>query len=472
MFKNQDDRAAGLQPRGLGNSRFRLLAALVWPVLFGALPIGPAFALIQNVPAAKSTENSLRPAVEPDGPTIRAAVRTQDLTESGVAWTLEQLEAIAFEHHPALAEAQAAIQALEGKRIQVGLKPNTHIGFLGQQLFSGGEAEQFGLFVGQRVIRGGKLEWNRAVVSGEIDMATQRLVARQQRLLTDIRLDYYSVLIAQRRCEVLGELERLASSSVESVNRLIAAQEASRIDLLRAQTDLQRIRAESAAATQDLQSRWRRLASLVGMSDPGSGTVLGSIDLPGEDLQRDELLAFIQQQSPDVQEAVAGIDRAHNNLHRQKVEAVPDLDLQLIVQHDNATGGPNAIIQVTFPVPRRDWNQGGICQAEAELAQAAQTRRRKEMEIARRFAEVWQLYQGNLLRIREYQAPGGMIESARESAELVRRAWQSGEIRFLDLIAAQRALAEAELLLLDALAGHWASRAELEGLLLRDSLAD
>src|SRR6185295_4839274 len=93
--------------------------------------------------------------------------------------TLEELEAIALQNNPSLGRAQAAIQAARGNWVQAGLLPNPFGGFSDQQVGSGGRAEQPGVYIGQDIIRGGKLRLSREVAAQEVAHAEQDLVAQE-----------------------------------------------------------------------------------------------------------------------------------------------------------------------------------------------------------------------------------------------------------------------------------------------------
>ncbi|MCA9146816.1 MAG: hypothetical protein KDB05_28755, partial [Planctomycetales bacterium] len=121
--------------------------------------------------------------------------------DSPAALTLQQLEEMAITANPVLAKAQAFVDAARGKWVQVGLPPNTALGYSGQQIGSHGQAEQNGVYLQQEFVRGGKLRLNRAIVDQKIAQAEQILATQQQRVLTDVRLGFYDVLIAQRRTE-------------------------------------------------------------------------------------------------------------------------------------------------------------------------------------------------------------------------------------------------------------------------------
>src|SRR5262245_37658920 len=74
---------------------------------------------------AKGREHSQHQADEKDE---RQAVAT------GPALRLEDLERMALQNNPTAAQAEAAIRAAEGRRVQAGLMPNPIIGYSGEEL--------------------------------------------------------------------------------------------------------------------------------------------------------------------------------------------------------------------------------------------------------------------------------------------------------------------------------------------------
>ena len=123
--------------------------------------------------------------------------------------------------------------------MQVGLPPNPTVGYEGQQIGSGGLAEQHGVFVGQEIVRGGKLGLNREVAAQEIFRAEHQLAAQQQRVLTDVRVTFYNVLIAQRQEALASELRKIASESLKVAEALLKKEEGSKIDTFQAEIELE-----------------------------------------------------------------------------------------------------------------------------------------------------------------------------------------------------------------------------------------
>ena len=143
---------------------------------------------------------------------------------------------------------QAIVEAANANTLQVGLKPNPGIGYEGQQLGSGGLAEQHGLVISQEIVRGHKLQLNRVVADRERHAYEQEYTAQRLRVLTDVRIAFYQVLLAQRQIQVCDELIKIGTEGSQTVAGLFEAKQVGRGDVLQAQleTENARILAENA----------------------------------------------------------------------------------------------------------------------------------------------------------------------------------------------------------------------------------
>lgn len=410
----------------------------------------------EGEPAPIPTENLPAP-----GPAV------EDDADSGPL-SLESLEQMALANNPGLAEAAARVEAAQGKWVQAGLPPNPRLGYSGQQLGSGGQAEQQGVYLEQEVIRGGKLRLNREVVSREISHAEQLFEVQRRRVLTDVRIGYYKVLCAQKQLEVSKELVRIGNQATTAAKDLFEKKEGSRRDLLQAriesrmaQTLLQQARNERLAA-------WRRLAAVLGMPMMPPKTLVGEFEETAAELAWEQSLQRLLSESPEVAAAFVQVERARWAVERARAQTVPDVNLQGIVQHDNATGSANGSLLVAIPIPVLNRNQGGIRQAESELVSAERAADRVALSLQHRLASVFERYLTSRNRVDNFR--DGILRDAQESLKLTRQAYEAGELNFLNLLTAQRTYFRANLSYARALCDMWAASSEIEGLLLTNSL--
>ncbi|HEX9000090.1 MAG TPA: TolC family protein, partial [Blastocatellia bacterium] len=117
------------------------------------------------------------------------AVSVQQST-TGPMLRLEELERMAMEANPTLQQAEAAIRAAEGRRVQAGLLPNPIIGYTGEEFafraFSD-KSEHLG-FIEQTIPLGGKLSKSRRIFAQEKVQSEQEAAAQKQRILNGVRV--------------------------------------------------------------------------------------------------------------------------------------------------------------------------------------------------------------------------------------------------------------------------------------------
>jgi cobalt-zinc-cadmium efflux system outer membrane protein len=384
------------------------------------------------------------------------------------ALSLAQLEALALEHNPTLTQAGARIAAARGKLVQAGLYPNPVAGYQGEEMGIAGTAGFQGGFVGQEIVTAGKLRFDRAIATQELRQAEHQYQAQQRRVLNDVRVGYCEVLTAQRAVELTEQLVRIGDEGLRAAEQLYAAKERSRVDVLEARIEADSTRLRLASARNRSQAAWRRLAAVLGRPDMETAPLTGNLE---EDVPRfvwDDVLQRLLDESPEVAEARAGVERARNVLARQCAQRIPNVSVQTGVQHDNESRDNIAKVEVALPLPIFNRNQGNIAKADAELIAAENEVRRVELVLRDRLAAALQRYADAREQAETYH--GKILPNAKTSLDLVRAAYQQGELGYIGLLTSQRTYFSAQLSYLEALRQLQTSRVAIEGLLLSGGL--
>src|SRR6202040_3367004 len=116
---------------------------------------------------------------------------------------LADVEQMALQGNPTLAQAAAAVDASRGKALQAGLYPNPIIGYRGENINIEGTAGEFqGGFVQQTIVTAGKLRLSRAKYNQEAYEAELLTLGQQYRVLNGVRLRYYELLALLRMIEL------------------------------------------------------------------------------------------------------------------------------------------------------------------------------------------------------------------------------------------------------------------------------
>ncbi|HKY03951.1 MAG TPA: TolC family protein, partial [Blastocatellia bacterium] len=157
--------------------------------------------------------------------------------------TLAELERMASQNNPTLAQAEAAIRAAQGRRRQAGLWPNPVVGY---QLEEGAfrafnEKSEHSFFIEQTIPLGGKLRKSRRIFEQEIARAEIGASAQKQRVLNTVRMLYYEALGAQQRLDLRVELARIAREAVKTTSELLNVGQADRPDYFAIEIELQQV---------------------------------------------------------------------------------------------------------------------------------------------------------------------------------------------------------------------------------------
>jgi cobalt-zinc-cadmium efflux system outer membrane protein len=387
--------------------------------------------------------------------------------EAAPALTLAEVEGLALSLNPTLAEAVARVRAARGEQWQVGLPPNPTYGYLASEMGDEGRAGQQGFVVGQEFIRGNKLGLNRTVAAREAQRLEQEFAAQERRVLTDVRIAFYEVYLAQQRVELSRKLQTIGNQTVSTADALLQAQEGRSTDLLQAEIEGQRAQMALAQAESELHGAWRRLAALVGQQDMAMQPLAADLESLRWPAAWAETLVQLLRESPEVAAARAEVDRARAALARACAEPIPDVTAQASVQYDDATQDTIAGAQVTLPLPLWNRNQGGIAKAQAELVAARRRLEGVERRLQHDLAQQFQAYETALAQVDTIR--GGILDRAQRNLDLTAQGYQAGELAFLDFLTVQRTYFQVNLEYLSALGDLNKGVQMLHGLLLAGS---
>ena len=450
---------------------FAVRPRLIWPkadwapyALFGVwLTVFPRIVAADPSlvnPSAVAAAPILQPLPPPDEDVSAALVSLL---------TLPEAEALALANNPSLARARALVAAARGNWVQAGLPFNPEVGYLGQQLGSGGEAEQHGLLLQKEFITGGKLGLSRNVAAGQIDKARQALEVQSRRVITDVRIAFYEALLADRRVKLADQLMEVAQSGLSIAGRLQKAGETTRVDTAQARLELENANVLSLTARNRQAAAWRSLIAVMGTPQLQASELQGDLEAVPTELSWQDSLARLLTASPETAAAAAEVERARAAVIRARAEPIPNLTVQGVVMQDNAIGGKtDGIVQVTVPLPIVNKNQGAIRQAEAELAAAQRAYEQLELDLQNRLAPVFEQYANAVKEITIYR--NSILPTARDSLDAAQRGFNAGEFPYVTLLNAQRAFFQSNLAYLEVLRTLQTSAAQIDGLLLSNSL--
>jgi len=397
---------------------------------------------------------------------VESAIPTDSEPDS---LTLADFERLAFEYNPTLTSAMAAVDGAYGQRVQAGLYPNTVVGYHATEVGNLGTAGQQGGFISQKFITGGKLDLDQFIASRQIQEADHLLDAQQLRVLSDVRVRFYDALVAQRRLELTFELAEIGDELSDASNKLLAARQVSENNLLQAEIEAEQAHILHDNAENEKTEAWRRLWSVVGVPEREFVAIEGDLEQNLPDYTWEECYAMVLGQSSEMAAAKMKVERAKLSIDRADRENIPDIDLMVSVRHHNITESELANIQVGFPIPILNQNQGNIMRAQSELVAAKSDVRRIELDLQDRLALAYRRYADAKQQTSRYN--DSILGKARKSLDLVKDGYEEGQSDYLSLITAQQTFVRVNLAYLESLKELRTSLVIIEGQLLTGSLS-
>ncbi len=387
---------------------------------------------------------------------------------SALGITLAELEEMAEQCNPTLVQAAARVQAARGQHLQVGLYPNPVIAYQANEIGQAGRAGQQGGYLGQEIVTAGKLRLNRAVAGQEIQQAEYGWQAQRFRVLTDVRRGFYEVLVTQRTVELTEQLVRIGEEGLKTAEKLMKAKEVARADVLQARIESDSAKILLVRAQNRYAASWRSLAAVVGVPNMQPTNLAGDLQGGAVKFSWEETLNRLLAESPQLAGAQAGVARAQAALSRECAGRIPNVDLLVGPQFDNATGYTIVNVQLGVPLPIYNRNQGNIRKAQAELTAAQHEVRRVQLALQQRLAAVFEQYATAHQQVEKYTSD--ILPNSQESLKLVSSGYRQGEFSYLMLLTAQRTYFQTNLAYLDAFRDLRTAAVGIEGNLLSDSL--
>jgi cobalt-zinc-cadmium efflux system outer membrane protein len=393
------------------------------------------------------------------------------------AITLEQLEQLALQNNPTGAAATAGIDAARARTRQAGAFPNPVVGYSGEEIKTGDldRRGEHGFFVEQTIPLGGKLRLSRNVFQKTIEQAEAVRDLQRLRILSSVRQAYYSVLLTERRIEVQERLAALASEAVGVTAQLFNVGAADRPDYLQIEIESRRLQLQLNRSRNERFSLRAQLAALTGVREVADRLLAGSIDTAIPNLEREQIIRTLLDQSPELRAARADLERTRAVTARARRETSPDLFLRGGSAYNREFGedtgrpiGWEGALEAGISVPLFNRNTGGIAAARADETRAQAELTRLELALQSRAATQFAAYLTALRDAEAYRSE--ILPRAEEAYRLYLSRYREMAAAYPQVLVAQRTFFEMSTEYLQSLNEAWRAAVQLQGLLAGDGL--
>jgi len=408
---------------------------------------------------------------------VTGQAQAQTPPPMATAITLEQLEELALKNNPTGTAATAGIEAARGRTRQAGAFPNPVIGYSGEEIKTGDldRRGEHGFFVEQTIPLGGKLRLSRNVFDKTIDQAEAVRDLQRLRIVSSVRQAYYSVLLTERRIEVQERLAALASEAVGVTAQLFNVGAADRPDYLQIEIESRRLQLQLNRSRNERFGMRAELAALTGVREVADRPLAGSIDAAIPNLEREQIIRTLLEQSPELRAARADLERTRAVTARARRESFPDLFLRGGSAYNREFGedtgrpiGWEGTLEAGISVPLFNRNAGGIVAARADETRAQAEVTRRELALQSRAAAQFAAYLTALRDAEAYRSE--ILPRAEEAYRLYLSRYREMAAAYPQVLVAQRTFFEMSTEYLQSLSEAWRAALLLQGFLAGDGL--
>jgi len=397
-------------------------------------------------------------------------VGDRQASASAAALRLEDLERMAIELNPTIAQASQVVQAAAGRRTQAGLYPNPVLGYEAEEfsLRAPGQRSQNYLFLEQRIVTAGKLGRRKDLLSRQVEQSETRLELQRIRLLNDVRIAFFQALGAQENVELRRELARISKDAVDVSGELFNIGQADQPDVLAVEVEAEKADLDLEDAETELERSWAALAALVGNPELPRVPLAGALEPEVEPLSQEELLQSLLLQSPEVKLARSRVEESKALLNLAKSQRFPDVIVKGGLGYSQEAQEMQALFQVGVSLPLFDRNQGTIAAASAELEIQALEVKRLELNLRSRFDSTFRDYKKALQRVARYKQ--GIVPRAQKAYDLYLARFREMTASYPQVLIAQRTLFQSKINYIKALVDLRQSLVAIQGMLLSEGL--
>ncbi len=389
-----------------------------------------------------------------------AQAQTSPPPDSSPPFTLERALGAAGASSPSLEAADAGVRAAGAARAVAGLRPNPelqvqveNVGGSGQ--YRGTQSAETTTGVALPIELGGKRSARIAVADSRSNRARLDAAIAEADLRERVTQAYIAAALAERRVDYARQQAGFADNSFRAASTRVTAGASSPIEQQRA--DVQRVNANVALdrAIREAAVARENLARLIGQP------VVGALDAGWFDRVGTYGPAISASATGTLTLAAAETDvtTANAQVRLARAQRVPDITLSAGARRLSASNDMAAVFGVSIPFPVFNNGRAAVSQAEAERQRADAQRRVVVIDTEQQIASA----QADLANAAATaRAAGGpVLAAATEAARIARIGYAQGKFGQLDLLDAERTLADTKTAFADALAAYHQAEARL-----------
>ncbi len=173
----------------------------------------------------------------------------------------------------------ADVQAARGAAIQAGAYPNPTVAFQEDNVNTGDTAGFQGVGISQTIPTGGKLALARKAANVDVQNAELTLHRTRNELITQVRSNYYAVLVARERIKVNRALSEFAEKVYRAQIGRTKTGQAAPYEPLQLRVLVLQARAQLIQSQNEYGAAWRRLAATLSAPEMAPVELVGDVNI-------------------------------------------------------------------------------------------------------------------------------------------------------------------------------------------------
>lgn len=367
-------------------------------------------------------------------------------------------------YSPKLKAGLEGIGASQGDRQQSSLIPNPEFSAEAENILGSGTAQGFDeaevtLGIAQPIEMGGKRSARIKAADYQTSIAELQYRATALDLVRDTTTAWAEAVAAYEEVKLAKDQQDLASDVLKSVTKRVSAAAEPAIQQSKSEVALASSRIALQKAERNLETAMKNLSRMW-----GEETFNYTLDSEGffgiakPDVQAEPSL----DNNPDINLLEAGVSLAGANLDVEKANAVPDITVGAGIRDSRESDSQAFVASLSIPFPVFNRNQGAILKAGHEITKAEHEKAASVQEIKLELVRVRNTLETSYLEVESLHE--NILPAAEKAFSQARHGYQAGKFLYLEVLDAQRTLAEVRAQHVAALKEYHLAQAQFDRL--------
>lgn len=390
----------------------------------------------------------------------------QEIEASTGSLTLDAAIQRALNNSPRLKSSDTAKLSSRGAYTQAGLLPNPELSVDAEDVGGDGpyknfDSAQVTYGVSQLIELGGKRDARTAYAERGVDLADHDYQAARLDLIKDITHAFTEAVAAGEQVKLAQEQKELAEDVLQTVTRRVNAAREPLIQKSKANVAFATSRIVLEKAQRDYSSAKKVLANLM-----NEDIAVNALDTSAfYNVTIPVTVADVRQalsHNPDIARWKPAIARQEAALDLEKANAIPDPRLTAGFRQYRETDNNAFVVGLSIPIPVFNQNEGNIAKAGAEVNKAFHDQRVNEITLSSDLTKSIEMQQTAYAQATTLKT--SILPEAENAFSLSKNGYQAGKFAYLEVLDAERTLADVRLQYIEAIKEYHIQRANVERL--------